>query len=187
MIRLPRVEESREIFSEFCAGIVEYLLECRQPRREYLFDLFAARVQRACDAVDALTHGIRHLGAALDQRLGDAGARRFEFLGDVAAAQVEVEDDRFTGGLESGVDLVGARGDRLRELARCIDDRVGEFLGRKSAILRAPDHVSTIAERFLRKALGDAVEPRRHHVFQTACDLGEFLADVVGLEIQVAT
>ena len=38
--------------------------------------------------------------------------------------------------------------------------------------------------RLLREALGDAVEAHRHHVLQIGGDLGELVADVVGLEIQ---
>jgi hypothetical protein len=36
----------------------------------------------------------------------------------------------------------------------------------------------------LREAVGDDVETRGHHVLEAAGDLGKFLADMIGLEIQ---
>ena len=57
------------------------------------------------------------------------------------------------------------------------DDRVGQ-------LLRASDHHVDDRQRFLGKAFGDPIEPRRHHVFEAAGDFGKFLADVVGLEVQ---
>ena len=38
--------------------------------------------------------------------------------------------------------------------------------------------------RLLREALGHAVEPHRHHVLQIGGDLGELVADVIGLEVE---
>ena len=64
-------------------------------------------------------------------------------------------------------------------LVRGLDDGVGQFL-------RAPDHQVDDRERLLGESFGDAVEPRRHHVFEAGRDLGEFLADVIGLEIEAA-
>ena len=75
------------------------------------------------------------------------------------------------------IDLLGARRDRLGKLARGVDDRVGQ-------LLRAADHHVDDGQRLFREVVGHAVEPRRHHVFEAAGDLGEFLADMVGLEIQ---
>ena len=124
-----------------------------------------------------LAHRVCHLGGARDQGLGDTRAGRFELLGDVAAAQIEVENDRFARRPERRVCLLGARREGFGKLARGVDDRVREFL-------RAADHHVDHGERFLREIVGHAVEPRRHHVFQAAGDLGEFLADMVGLEIE---
>ena len=44
--------------------------------------------------------------------------------------------------------------------------------------------MSRIAADFCAKPSVDAVEPHRHHVLQVGGDLGELVADVVGLEIQ---
>ena len=49
-----------------------------------------------------------------------------------------------------------------------------------------PTHHVEDRQRFFREAFGDAIEPRRHHVFQAAGDFGELLGDVVGLEIEAA-
>jgi hypothetical protein len=43
---------------------------------------------------------------------------------------------------------------------------------------------STIDSDFLREALGHLIEPRRHHAAEVGGDLGEFVADVIGLEGQ---
>ena len=44
---------------------------------------------------------------------------------------------------------------------------------------------STIASDFSEKPSVNSFEPRRHHVFESGHDLGEILADVIGLEVQI--
>ena len=48
----------------------------------------------------------------------------------------------------------------------------------------ASDHQIDDGERFLGEDFGDPVESRGHHVFEAGGDFGEFLADVIGLEIE---
>ena len=126
----------------------------------------------------AFAHRIGHVGAARDQQLGDAVGGFLHLRRHFAAAQIEVEQERLAGRFQRRIDLVGARRDRLGQLARRIDDGVGQFL-------RTPDHQIDDRERLLGEAFGDAVEALDHHVFDAARDFGEFLADVIGLEVQV--
>ena len=51
--------------------------------------------------------------------------------------------------------------------------------------MRAAHHQVDDRQRFLGEAFGDALEPSRHHVFEPGHDLGEILADMVGLEVQI--
>ena len=94
-----------------------------------------------------------------------------------AAAQIEIDDERFARRFERAVDLFGADRDRLRQLVRGFDDGFGQFL-------RSSDHEVDDGERFLGERFGDPVEPGGHHIFEAGSDLGEFLADVIGLEIE---
>ena len=98
-------------------------------------------------------------------------------LTDVAAAQAEIEHERVAGGLERGVDLLDAVGDGVGELVAGLDHELGELLG-------AAGHHVEDGRRLLREAVGHAVEPDRHHVLQVGGDLGELVADVVGLEVE---
>jgi hypothetical protein len=78
-----------------------------------------------------------------------------------AAAQIEVEDERFAGRLERAVDLVGA--------VAIVSASWLEVLTMASvSSCERPTIMSTIASDFSEKFIGDAVEPRRHHVFETA-------------------
>ena len=109
--------------------------------------------------------------------VGDARAGLLELGHHVAAAQAEVEHQRIAGVLERGVDLLHAVADRVGEMVAGLDHEVGELLG-------AAGHHVEDADRLLREALGHAVEPHRHHVLEVGGDLGELVADVVGLEIE---
>ena len=55
---------------------------------------------------------------------------------------------------------------------------------RSVELLGAAGHHVEDADRLLREALGHAVEPHRHHVLEVGGDLGELVADMVGLEIE---
>ncbi len=91
--------------------------------------------------------------------------------------RLEIEHDRVAGRLEGAVDLVGARRDGLGELARRLDDRLGERV-------RARLHHVDDRGGLLREAVGDPVEPRRHHLLHVGRDLDELLVEVIGLEVE---
>ncbi len=63
------------------------------------------------------------------------------------------------------------------EVIAGLDHELGE-------LLRAAGHHVENGGGLLREAVGHAVEPHRHHVLQVGGDLGELVADMVGLEIQ---
>ena len=100
-MRLPSVEESREIFSPSSVpGIVDHLLERGQPRLQHVLDLVAARGHHVGDVVGAGAQRFSHLVAARNKVFGDPAAGLFDLLCDVAAPQIKVEDDGLAGGLE---------------------------------------------------------------------------------------
>ncbi len=125
----------------------------------------------------ALTEGLADLVAALNDGFGDALAGLLHLGDDIAAAQRKVEHQRIAGGLERRIDLLDAARNRIGELVAGIDHELGELLS------AARHHVED-GRRLLREAVGDAVEADRHHVLQVGGDLGELIADVVGLEVQ---
>ena len=96
---------------------------------------------------------------------------------DVAAAQAQIEHQRIAGVLERVVDLLDAAGNRVGEVVAGLHHELGE-------LLRAVGHHVEDRRRLLGEAFGHAVEPDRHHVLEVGGDLGEFVADVIGLEVQ---
>ena len=168
---------ARDALGKLGAAVVEHVLERLQAGGEHLAHRVAAAADDLGERFRALAEGVADLVAALDDGLGDARAGLFELGDHVAAAQVEVEHERVAGGLERAVDLLDAARDRLGELVAGLDHDLGELLG-------AAGHHVEDRRRLLREAVGDAVEPHRHHVLQVGGDLGELVADMVGLEIQ---
>jgi len=159
-MRLPRVAESREIFSPSSAPEwAEHLLERGEPRRQHVLHGVAARGDSVDELLDAVAQRVGHGGTARSQCLGDALAGLFEFFGDIAAAQAQVEDERLAGSLERRIDLVGAHRDRLGQLARRIDDGVAQLLGAAGNeigdLLGAADHQVDDRQRFLGEAFSD--------------------------------
>ena len=137
----------------------------------------AAAGDRVGELVGAVAELLRHSLAALHDRVGDARAALLELGYDVAAAQGEVEHERVAGILEGCVDLLDAAGNGVGKLVAGLDHEIGH-------LLRAVVHQIEDRLGFLREALGHLIEPRRHHVLQVGGDLGEFVADVIGLERQ---
>ena len=189
-MRLPSVEESRVIFSpsseppwlnmssNACSRAASISRTASPRGGDDLGEVLGAVAERVGDLV-----------AARDDRLGDAGAGLLELGDDVAAAQVEVEDERVAGRLQRAVDLVGAGGDRFGEPARGVDDVLGEVLRPRwseavGQFLRAAAHHVDDRQRFSEKP---SVTWSSRAVIMSSRprgDLGEFLGDVVGLEVQ---
>ncbi len=168
---------ARDAFGEFGAAVVEHVLERLQARRQHFAHRVAAVAEHVGQRLGAFPERVRDPVGALDDGLGDARAGLFELGDDVAAAQAEIEHQRVAGGLEGRIHLVDPARDGLGQPVAGVDHHVGEFL-------RPVGHHVEDGARLLREAFGHAIEPHRHHVLQVGGDLGELVADVVGLEVQ---
>ena len=171
---------ARDAFAEFRAGVIEHVLEGGKACRQHFLHCVVARGDDAGDVLGALAHLIGHRSAARNHGLGELTAGLLQLVRDFAAAKIEIDDEQFAGRFKCAVNLFAADRDRLGELARGFDDGFGQFL-------RSSDHQVDDGERLLGERFGDPVEPSGHHIFQAGRDLGEFLADVIGLEIEART
>ncbi len=166
-----------DLLGEFGAAVGEHFLERLQPRRQHVLDGVAAGVDGSRKRLGVLAEGIAHLVAADDDGVGDARAGLLELGDDVAAAQAEIEDERLARGPERVVHFLGTDRNDFGEPRRGVDDRIGKFA-------RARSHHLDDRSRFFGETVGDAIEIAHHHLRQVGGEFREFLADMVGLEIQ---
>ena len=139
-----------------------------------------------------------HLGIVAEV-LGDVVATRDDGLGDlvpgllelgdhVAAAQAEVEHDRFARRAQRIVDLLGAHRDRLGKPAGGVDEfprhHFGAIVDRIREFTRALLHVLEHRRGLLGEAADHAVEPSGQRLLQVGRDLDELLVEGVGLEVE---
>ena len=168
---------ARNLFAERGAALVEHVLEGLQARAQHGLDLVAAAGEDQRQAFGVGAEGIGDRVAALDHGVGDARAGLLQLGDDVAAAQAQIEHQRIAGRTQRGVYLLGAGGDGFGHLAAGLRERVVE-------LLRAAGHGFDGDGGLLREALRDLVEPGGHHLLQPAAEVGEFVVDIVGLEIE---
>src|SRR5262245_54765739 len=194
-----RVPAAGNHVGELAAALVEHVIERLQPRRQLLAYRVPARGDQVGKLAAALIeHGLEglqprdehfarrlaaagnHFGkrlGALVELIGHPIAALLELGYHVSAAQAQIEDERIAGILERGVDLLDAPGNRLGELVAGLDHEVGQ-------LLRTVAHQIENLGGLLREALGHMIEPLRHRALDVVGDLGELVADVIGLEIK---
>ena len=168
---------ARDPFSQLGTAVIEHVLEGLQPCGDHFAHRIAPVADHLAKGVHAVAQLVTHPLAALQDCVSDARAGLFQLGNDIAAAQAEVKDERIAGVLEGSIHLLDAARNGLGELISGLDREVRH-------LLRAIGHHIQYRRGLLGEALGDALEPHRHHVLKIGSDLGELIADVIGLEIQ---
>ena len=185
---LERLQPNREQFAhhivatvnhvgELAAALMEHVLERLQPGREQVAHRLAAAGDHVGKRLGALVELTGQPVAVLHEGIGDARAGLLEFGDHVSAAQAQIEDKGIAGGLERGVDLLDPAGNGLGELVAGIDHEVGQ-------LLRATAHQIENFGGLLPEIPRHFFEPLGHRALDIGGDLGELVADVIGLEVE---
>ena len=175
--RAERRGIARDFLAEFGAAAVEHVLEGFEARDQHIADRFTADIECIDQRFRGLAEGVADGVAAYDDGVADARTGLFQLGDHLAAALAQIVGQRLAGRPHGRVHFVGARQDGVGDAVAGFGQRVGEGL-------RARAHRFDGGGRLLREAVRDLVEAAAHHLLQADGELGEFVVDVLALEVE---